>query len=87
MLTVEIKVNGALIGHIYLVNMGAVLGVPDKNRYEYEFYEIGAQLDSEQKKKRLSKYKPLRTGKLVHKRTDGAMRLIKKAIDDIHKTS
>jgi len=40
MFTVEIKVNGALIGHIYGQNLGVELD--GKTKYKYEYYEPGA---------------------------------------------
>ena len=36
MFTVEIKINGSLIGHIYGHNEGPT---PDGDRYRYEYYE------------------------------------------------
>lgn len=36
MLTAEIKINGALISHIYVVNEGEIVG--DNSEYRYEIY-------------------------------------------------
>lgn len=68
MLTVEIKVNGVLISHIYCRNITfdssfvAALTDGDANIYEYEYYKIGKT--------------ELTSGNLQHNRKDGALKLI-----------
>ena len=39
MLTTEIRVNGALLGHLYLVNLRVVRG--SKTLYSVEYYKLG----------------------------------------------
>lgn len=68
MLTVEIKVNGVLVGHIYCRNITFDSSFPvkalngDANIYEYEYYKIGKT--------------ELTGGNLQHNQKDGALKLI-----------
>jgi hypothetical protein len=66
MFTVEIRINGSLIGHVYGRNKG------DNNdgtsSYEYEYYE------PEQRK--------VKKGKVDHRRMDGAVPLVVKILSD-----
>ena len=67
MITVEIRINGALIGHIYAVNeRGASDGLCE---YRYEYYEPDRG--------------GLVTGKVKHERTKGAAELVKKLAANI----
>ncbi len=75
MLTVEIKVNGALIEYLYIVNVTPLERQVDriletekeiKDIYKYEHYDAGeGTID----------------GKIHHTRNDGALVLVKKVID------
>ena len=69
MMTVEIKINGCLIGHIYAVNEGYVNG---KYRYRFDYYDVG--------KAELKK-----GNRVLHKRDDGALVLTKKIIGELTK--
>lgn len=69
MLTSEIRVNGALIGHIYIVNRGEINFDKTRVRYTYEYYEPDEG--------RLQK------GEVVHNPDDGALMLIDKVIKDV----
>jgi len=62
MITIEIRINGALIGHIYAVNLR---GAPDGLcEYRYEYYEPDRG--------------SLVTGKIKHQRPEGALALVAK---------
>jgi len=63
MMSVEIKVNGALIGHLYLHNEATIDA--DLCRYVVEYAIIGEG--------------KVMTGHLLHRRDDGAEVLVKKA--------
>jgi hypothetical protein len=83
MLTAEIKINGRLIAHLYMVNIGRVLA-PDETAedlafrivgtglytYEYEYHEIGSK-------------KIPKTGNIVHMREDGPLKLISICTEDM----
>jgi len=42
MLTADIRINGALIGHLYILNVG--LREDDKTGYKIEYYEPGNEI-------------------------------------------
>lgn len=74
MLTAEVKMNGKLIKHIYIVNkcdcdMSRMspppLRVEHKCPYEYEVYHVGQRIER---------------GGVKHERSDGALALIEKVI-------
>jgi hypothetical protein len=71
MLSTEIKINGVLIGYLYLhrqpVTMEQAMEVPHEFEYQYEIYEPNTG--------------PLITGKIKHKYDDGAWILIAKIIE------
>ena len=75
MISFETKVNGVLISYIYCHNLGKIYNMPDTWafsgvwEYEYKYYEIGKET--------------VITGKITHKRSDGALVLQKKIIKDI----
>ena len=71
MMTCEIRINGNLIGVLYMRNVGAT-GSPEnmKHIYHTEYYTYE---------------EPLMVVKTTHKRTDGALELIKKAIIAVRK--
>jgi hypothetical protein len=72
MLTVELKINGTLVGHIYGVNKGECPREDGYGRYtiyEYEYYEPGN--------------KKLIDGTVFHKREDGLRKLIEIILVDI----
>lgn len=66
MLTAEYRINGSLIGYLYIHN----LGIQEKGKYlyEYEFYKVGTGEVSK--------------GTVRHKRSDGFMRLIQETYKD-----
>ena len=77
MLTAEIKINGKLLGHLYIVNKGYVGNIMDSNRdsiglhaYDYEYFEIG------------SNKKP-KIGKVTHSREAGPLTLIRICTEDM----
>ena len=76
MLTAEIKINGKLIGHLYIVNKGFVtfeLGkINDECDYEYECYMVEEE-------------EPVIKGHVKHSRKSGALELIKKVIRNVQK--
>lgn len=77
MLSAEIKINGVLIGHLYLHNrtsMEQLCAYPDApNTYYVEYCEIGSGT-------------PIKTTVIDdHIRKDGALILIKKAIEALTK--
>ena len=68
MLSAEIKINGSLLGHLYLHNLGYLKGKLTECEYEYEYYEIG---------------KKIIKGNVIHDRQDGAIKLLEIATTDI----
>ena len=73
MITTEIKINGNLIGYLYAHNVGAVniasSYLDHLYNYEYKYYVIGKD--------------EVVTGKVQHKRSTGAERLISIILKDI----
>jgi len=67
MLSVELKVNGTLIGYVYGKNIAPVPG--GKYRYEYEYYE--------------PELRELKTGVVLHKREDGLRTLVAAILEDV----
>ncbi len=72
MLTAEIKVNGCLIGHLYVVKVGPL---PDEYRdlyeYDYSYHEIGSEI--------------VTNGKLPHYRSNGALALVRLCAEQLKK--
>ena len=68
MFTVELKINGALVGHIHGQNIGNL----DCNNceYSYEYYDVS--------KREISK------GTITHARSDGIRNLIRTILDDLN---
>lgn len=84
-MTIEIKINGRLIGHAYIVNQGSsTRQYMNKSvcRYDYEFYNVGHVLDHP-KDSRGSVTKALLNGEVEHAREDGAAYLAKKVLEDV----
>ena len=71
MFTVELKVNGALVGHIYGVNKGLYLEGKGETIYDYEYYDVGKR--------------DLIKGEVLHKREGGIKCLIKLILEDVEK--
>ena len=75
MLTAEIKINGILIGHLYLHNKTPVDQIhfypKHPNLYYVEYYEIGTN--------------KVQSVEVEHIRNKGALVLIKKAIEALKK--
>lgn len=69
MLTAEIKINGCLLSHVYIHNTGVEPGMGDCYNYEYEVYNVGE-----------GESKGVIWGFLKHKRSDGALELVKKVL-------
>lgn len=78
MLTVEIKVNGALIGHVYAVNEGKKISgrtlfpITGECAYRWEHYRPDAGVC---------------TGRLKHRREDGAEALVSKILAAVRKAT
>jgi hypothetical protein len=76
MLTAEIKVNGCLIGHLYMVNTGPIANLEPSDlsgpcAYRWEYYHCDG-------------YPPIQQGEgIIHDRDAGALGLIKKVIETI----
>jgi len=68
MLTAEIKINGCLIGHLYITNISNHFDNYGDNSYRWEYYCVHAQ-DGEPS---------IQIGNLSHKRAEGAIELIRK---------
>ena len=77
MFTVELKINGSLIGHVYGHNEGLVEQPHDfsnsnpKSKYKYAYYGVENQ--------------KLINGKITHSRDDGLERLISSILLDVDK--
>jgi len=71
MMTFEIKINGALIEHIYIHNLGICEGLKNStlHHYKYQYYDIQGNC--------------LTDGQILHDRTDGASILAAKVLEDI----
>ena len=65
MFSVEIKINGSMIAHIYGHNT-STFNEKGETIYDYELYEVNKEV------------KALRYGKVSHKRGDGIFELVKK---------
>ncbi|MDO8640252.1 MAG: hypothetical protein Q7R33_01800 [Nitrosarchaeum sp.] len=77
MITVEIKVNGCLIEHIYAKNIAHVSdtdGGPE-NLYDYEIYRVSKG----------QKTGEIISGSLTHLYEDGAEVLVQKILQDVKK--
>lgn len=71
MLTVEMKINGALIGQIYAHNKGFNLAI-NKHEYTYHIYQVS-----------MSGEPTIKEGKVSHYRDDGFNKLISIILEDI----
>ena len=67
MFTIEIKINGAMIGHIYGRNVKDMGN--GQNEYDYEYYE--------------PEQRNLKKGTVSHARSDGIRKLVNKILTDI----
>lgn len=63
MITVEIKINGIIVGCIYAINKGKNHCMPDHCNYKFEYWRPGEGA--------------VTTGTLLHKTVDGADALVK----------
>lgn len=71
MFTVEIKINGSLIGHIYGHNEG---DLPNgESKYRYEYYETESR--------------KVVNGNVTHKRHHGIRQLVNAILTDVDKTA
>ena len=68
MLTAEIKVNGALIGHVYIHNEGYLGADTNVCGYTYHIYDVGEAAI-------------VKEGHVEHDRSDGAFALINRVLD------
>ncbi len=67
MLTVEIKVNGSLVAHVYARNIAPIPS--GKYRYEFEFYE--------------TETRKVRNGCVEHRREDGIVSLVNTILSEM----
>jgi len=67
MFTVEIRINGAMIAHIYGRNIAPLPN--GKTRYEYEYYEAETH--------------KVQNGCVEHLREDGIVPLVSSILDDV----
>ena len=67
MLTCDIRINGSMIGYLYMVNEG-VAGGDGNYKYRYEYYvcEVGVT-----------------RGWVIHERAQGMLSLLRKVIEEI----
>ena len=74
MFSVEVKINGVLIGHLYGHNNGHMESdaLSDKCLYSYEYYEPGTG-------------KEVKRGNITHKRDDGAAKLVSEIFKKLEK--
>lgn len=70
MITVEIKINGMLIGHILAVNEAPIDIDTGRFVYRWEYYQP-------------DKSKTLLHGVCVHRREDGCEKLLRKILEEI----
>lgn len=69
MFTVELKINGTMIGHIYGKNKGLASEGTGETIYEYEYYEPDGG--------------DIARGFVLHKREDGLRHLVRLVLEDI----
>ena len=69
MITAEIKINGTMLGHLYIVRDKPIVKHTLPVSYTFEYYEIS---------------KGVSGGSVMHKPVDGALRLLRTVIDKIH---
>ena len=69
MFTIEIKINGAMIGHIYGHNEGLAPEGKGESVYSWEYYR--------------PEMRSIQHGKLLHKRDDGIESLICKILEAV----
>lgn len=67
MFTVEIRINGTLISHIYGRNIAPLPN--GKSRYEYEYYEAESR--------------KVQTGTVEHRREDGLRSLVTEILNNV----
>ena len=74
MFSVEVKINGVLIGHLYGHNNGYMESdvLSGECLYSYEYYEPG-------------KGKEVKRGNITHKRDDGMVKLLSKIFKKLEK--
>lgn len=80
-MSIDFKVNGCLIGHVYVVNKRTHYLMDNVDEYEYEFHLVGEIVDTKEGVK--PKFKPLVSGELEHCQTDGFVILAQKILEDI----
>jgi hypothetical protein len=71
MLTAEIKINGSLLKHLYVVNKGPVIPQDDTDLYHYN-YTVVDTTTGENKK-----------GTVLHKRRTGAVKLVQRILEEL----
>ena len=69
MFTVELRINGVMVGHVYGTNKGPVPYGKGETKYDYEYYEPDGD--------------GVVRGSVMHKREDGLRHLVKLILDDI----
>ena len=74
MFSVEVKINGILIGHLYGHNKGYMESddLSDECLYSYEWFEPGTG-------------KEVKRGNITHKRDDGMVKLLSKIFKKLEK--
>lgn len=68
MITAEIRVNGALIAHLYARNYSSTLTDPEVCLYSWEYYQVGGET---------------RRGVVQHRRSDGHAALLAKVLEEV----
>ena len=69
MFTVELKINGALIGHVHGINKGLYPEGKGETLYNYEYYNV--------------EERDLIAGHVLHKRDDGLPNLVRLILEDM----
>lgn len=75
MMTIEVRINGCLIGHAYIVNQG--MSKTGQCCYSYEYYHVGKATEVKSAKG------ALKSGKIEHKREQGAEALAMKVLGEV----
>lgn len=68
MFTVEIRINGTLINHIYGRNMGSTQDGYGPDKYSYEMY--------------MPESRGVKRGEVLHEREDGIQKLVRLILED-----
>ena len=70
-LTAEIKINGRLIKHLYVINTGPIIPQDDTDLFTYEFTAIDVISGNSKR------------GAIVHHRRKGAVKLVEQILKEI----